>query len=118
MINPWWPLAILAAIQLVDAALCWRPVRFIADCLTDVRFPRQQWWILTPIKLAAAAGLALGIWLPPLAALTSAALVAYFLVAISMHIRARDFGRNLFVNATGMLALSTAELTFVIVQML
>jgi hypothetical protein len=34
----------------------------------------------------------------------------YFLVAIAMHIRMRDFGRKLFLNATGMLAICTATL--------
>jgi hypothetical protein len=29
--------------------------------------------------------------------------VLYFLVAIAFHVRARDFGRNLLLNATGML---------------
>jgi hypothetical protein len=40
--------------------------------------------------------------------LTSAALLAYFLIAIAMHLRARDLGRNLFVNASGMLVLCVA----------
>jgi len=31
-------------------------------------------------------------------------------VAISMHIRARDFGRNLFLNAAGMLLICAATL--------
>jgi hypothetical protein len=31
--------------------------------------------------------------------------VLYFVVALSAHVRARDFGRNFFVNATGMFAL-------------
>ena len=34
----------------------------------------------------------LGIWMLYLGALTCIALVAYFLVAITMHFRARDFG--------------------------
>lgn len=114
MIEPWWPLAAVAAIQLVDAALSWRPVRFVADCLRDVRFPEGWWWLLSPVKITAAAGLIAGIWVEPLALLTSTALVAYFLIAITMHIRARDFGRNLFVNATGMLIICTALLVFVI----
>ena len=32
--------------------------------------------------------------------------MVYFLLAIGAHVRARDFGRNLFVNATGMLLLT------------
>lgn len=113
MMDPWWPLVALAAIQVGDAVLCWKPVAFIRDCLSDVGFPRRYWWVLPPLKTAAAAGLVVGIWFEPLALLTSAALVGYFLVAISMHVRARDFGRNLFVNATGMLVLCTATLVYV-----
>jgi hypothetical protein len=41
---------------------------------------------------------------------TSVALVLYFVVAVSMHIRARDLGRDLFVNALGMLAICVATL--------
>lgn len=114
MIDPWWPLAGLAAIQVADAALCRRPVGFIADCLRDVGFPRRWWPVLTPLKLAAAGGLVAGIWVPWLAVLTSGALVAYFGVAIAMHVRARDLGRNLFLNATGMLAICIAVLVWLL----
>ena len=48
--------------------------------------------MMAPIKFAAAAGLVGGIWIPYLAAVTSAALILYFVIAISMHIAARDFG--------------------------
>ena len=103
--DPAWPALVLAAVQLVDAALCRRPVAFIQKCLEDVRFPRRWWPVLPPLKLAAAAGLVLGTVVPYLGAVTCLALVAYFLVAIAMHVRARDIGRNLLVNASGMLVL-------------
>lgn len=105
---PAWPLLLLAGIQLADGLLCIRPAGFIAGCLRDVRLPRRYWRLLPPVKMAAAAGLILGIWVPYLGLITCAALIAYFIVAISMHVRARDLGRNLFVNATGMLALCLA----------
>ncbi|MEU3273980.1 DoxX family protein [Saccharomonospora sp. NPDC006951] len=114
MIDPWWPVAILAFIQAGDAVLCWKPVAFVRDCLRDVGFPPRFWRVLPPLKLAATAGLVVGIWWPPLAVLTCAALVAYFLVAITMHVKARDFRRNLYLNATGMLLLCTATLVFTI----
>lgn len=114
MVDPWWPVVVLAVIQVGDAVLCWKPVAFIRDCLLDVGFPRRFWRVLTPLKLAAAAGLVVGIWFRPLAILTSAALVCYFVVAIGMHVKARDFGRNLFANATGMLVLCTATLVYVV----
>lgn len=106
--DPTWPVIVLAIIQLADAAFCLRPLPFVRDCLTGVGFPGRYWWILTPLKLAAAAGLLAGLVVPYLAAMTTLALVAYFLVAIGTHIRARDFGRYLFVSATGMLALCLA----------
>jgi hypothetical protein len=105
-VDPVWPLWLLAAIQLGDALLCIKPVSFVAQCFDDVGFPRRHWWVFTPIKLLAAAGLVIGVWVPEVGLAACVGLVAYFLLAIGAHVRARDFGRNLFVNAVGMLVLS------------
>jgi hypothetical protein len=115
MIEPWWPLAVLALIQLGDGLMCLKPVAFIRQCFEDVGFPRRWWWVAPPIKFAAAAGLVIGIWLRPLAVITTAALVLYFVLAGIAHFRARDFGRNFFLNCLGMLILSTAALVFTLV---
>jgi hypothetical protein len=106
--DPVWPVLALAAIQVVDGLLCLKPVSFIAQCFDDVHWPRRLWWVMPPLKFTAAVGLLAGLWVPYLAALTCGALVVYFVVAIGMHVAARDFGRNLFVNATGMLAICIA----------
>jgi uncharacterized membrane protein YphA (DoxX/SURF4 family) len=110
--DPEWPIFALAVIQFVDGLLCIKPARFIAECFVGVHWPRRFWWIMPPIKFAAAAGLVLGLWVPYLAALTCAALVVYFVCAIAAHIRVRDFGRNLFLNATGMLLVCVATFVF------
>ena len=110
--EPVWPVVLLAVIQLVDGVMCLKPVGFIARCLTNVRFPRQYWRWLSPLKFAAALGLTAGIWVPYLGAVTCAALVLYFVVAVTMHVRARDLGRDLFLNATGMLLICIATLVF------
>ncbi len=110
VIHAWLLFAGLAAVQLGDAALCLRPVGFVRACLEDVDFPRRYWRLLPVLKTASAVGLIVGIWFLPLAVLTTASLVAYFLVAVSLHLRAKDYGRNLFLNATGMLVLCTAAL--------
>ncbi|MDG4788623.1 DoxX family protein [Micromonospora sp. WMMD1102] len=106
--DPVWPVVALALVQLVDAFFCVRPVGFVRRCLTNVGFPRRYWRLLTPVKLAAAAGLLLGIVVPYLGLVTSSALVVYFVVAIAMHVRRRDLGRDLFLNATGMLLICVA----------
>jgi hypothetical protein len=110
--DPTWPLFVLAAIQLGDAVASHKPMKFAADCFEDVGFPREYWWVFAPIKLLAAAGLVVGAWVPEIGLAACLGLVLYFLLAISAHVRARDFGRNLFVNATGMLLL-TAGATYV-----
>ncbi|WP_205683286.1 DoxX family protein [Brevibacterium sp. S111] len=61
-------------------------------------------------KFVAVAALIAGIWVPYLALLAPLGVVGYFVSAIGMHIRAQDFGQNLFLNATGMLALSIGPL--------
>ncbi|MGH3457412.1 DoxX family protein [Aeromicrobium sp.] len=104
--DPTWPLFVLAAIQLGDAALCVKPVGFVRDCFDDVGFPRAYWWVFTPIKVVAAIGLVIGMWVPEIGLAACLGLVVYFVLAIGAHVRARDFGRNLFVNAIGMLLLS------------
>lgn len=110
--DPIWPVVILAAICIGDGILCLKPAAFIAQCFEDVHWPRRYWRLMPPIKFAAAAGLIAGIWVPSLGLLTTACLILYFLVAISAHIRARDFGRNLFLNATGMLLICIATLVY------
>ena len=112
--DPIWPLFVLAAIQLADAAACVKPIAPVASCFDDVNFPRRFWWVFTPIKLAAAAGLLVGVWVPEIGLAACLGLVLYFVLAVGAHFRARDFGRNLFVNAIGMMVLTvgTAYLSF------
>lgn len=110
--DPIWPVIVLAVISVGDGILCLKPVAFIAQCFEDVHLPRRRWRLMPLIKFAAGAGLIAGIWIPGLGIVTTACLVLYFVVAISMHIRARDFGRNLFLNAAGMLLICLATLVY------
>lgn len=110
--DPWWPVVLLAVIQIGDAAMCFRPAGFIAQCFTDVGLPRALWPVMPWVKVAATAGLVAGLWVPYVGALTSAALVVYFVCAVSAHIRARDIGRNLILNASLSLVLCVAVFGF------
>lgn len=103
--DPVWPVLGLAFIQLVDGVLCLGPVAPIAACFDAVRFPRRLWWVFPVVKFTAVAGLLAGLWVPWLGLLTSLALVLYFVLAVAAHVRVRDFSRDLFVNASGMLAI-------------
>jgi DoxX-like protein len=110
--DPTWPVLVLAVISAGDGVLCLKPVAFIAKCFRDVGFPKKYWPLMPIIKFTAAVGLLAGVWIPVLGILTTGSLVLYFLIAIAMHFRMHDFGRNLFLNATGMLAICTATLAF------
>jgi hypothetical protein len=108
--DPMWAAPALAAFQFADAAFSRRPLWFVQQCLEDVRFPRTYWWVFTPIKAVAGAGLVAGLWIPYLGAITAASLVAYFVLAIGSHLRVGDIGRNL-ASATLLLAASAFVLT-------
>ena len=99
--DPVWPVVALAAVQCVDAAISWRPIPAVKRCLDDVHAPPLVRRLLTPVKLAAATGLLAGLVVPYLGVITCAALVLYFAIAVGMHIRYRDLGRN-FRNAVGL----------------
>jgi DoxX-like family len=106
-VDPVWPATLLAGAQFVDAVLCAVPAPFVTQCLDDVGFPPRYRFVIAPIKAAAGAGLVGGIVVPGLGALTGGALVAYFFLAVGMHVRAGDLGRNL-VSASGLLVAAGA----------
>ncbi|MGO1975430.1 MAG: DoxX family protein [Propionibacteriaceae bacterium] len=109
--QPIWPVVVLAVIQFADGLICIKPVAFVAQCLTDVAWPREFWPATTVVKFVASAALVAGIWVPYLGLAAALGVIAYFVVAIAMHLRAKDFSRNLFVNALGMLVISMAATT-------
>jgi hypothetical protein len=108
--DVWWPAVLLAVALLADAVMSLRPPAFIRDCLTGVGFPRDWWWTLIVIKLAAVAGLLVGLATPGLAVAASAGAVLYFLAAAVSHVRARFLTSAFWVNCLGMLALSVLTL--------
>lgn len=93
-------LALLASFQAVDAAICVRPVPYVAKCLDDVHYPQQNRWIFAPIKAASAVGLLGGIRFPWLAKLTLVMLTIYFGLAVGAHVRTRDIGLNALSAST------------------
>jgi hypothetical protein len=68
------------------------------------------WWTLIVVKVAAVAGLLVGLGAPGFAVAASAGSVLYFLVAAVSHVRARFLTSAFWVNCLGMLALSVLAL--------
>ena len=100
---------LLAALLVVTAArkLGHRPA--VVATYRRVGVPEKRLNQLAVLLLAGAAGLVVGLWWEPLSVAAAAALVAYFLLAIGAHVRARDTA-NVPMPAL-YLALSAAALT-------
>ncbi|MCW6003309.1 DoxX family protein [Micromonospora sp. CPCC 205371] len=101
---------LLAALLVLTAArkLSHRPA--VVATYRRVGVPEDRLNVLAVLLLAGAAGLAVGLWWAPAGIAAAAALVAYFVLAIGAHVRARDAG-NAPMPAF-YLALSVAALTF------
>lgn len=97
-------LALLAAGQAADAAICVQPIPYVAKCLDDVHYPTERRWIFPVVKGASAVGLLGGIRAPWLAKPTLVMLTVYFALAVGAHVRAKDFGVNA-ASATTLLTL-------------
>lgn len=110
MIDYWWLTALLAMVLLIDALMSIRPPMFIVKCLDGVGFPRDWWWTLIVVKLAAAAGLAVGLAYPGVASAANAGVIVYFLCAAYAHYRARFMTREFWINCLGMLGFSIVVL--------
>lgn len=77
-----------------------------------VGVPERALDLLAVILLAAATGVVSGLWWPIFGVITAGGLICYFLVAVVLHIRARDY-RNL-VNP---LVFSTLAIAVTILQL-
>lgn len=100
-------LVLLAAFQAVDAAMCVKPIPYIAKCLDDVGYPQQGRWVFPVVKAAGAVGLIGGTRFPGLARLTLVMLTIYFSLAVGAHIRVRDLGVNAASASTLLLTYGT-----------
>lgn len=78
--------AYLAASSAGDAI----PLPFMTQVLDTIEFPPRYRWIFAPIKATAATGLFSARLSPGLARLTTAMLTIYFVLAVGLHVKARD----------------------------
>jgi hypothetical protein len=81
---------LLAALLVVTAARKFSHRPAVVATYQRVGVPEARLNQLAVLLLAGAAGLVVGLWWEPLGVAAAAALVAYFLLAIGAHVRARD----------------------------
>ncbi len=104
--DPTWPVITLAVVTALDGIACIGPIPFIRRALDRIDCPERIRRLLPVVKLAAAAGLVSGLWIPGLGLATCAALVVYFGIATRMHLRAHDAA----LNTSGAIAMILAVL--------
>lgn len=80
----------LAAVQLGDAAFNAIAKQWVADDMEHLGLPTGLRPVFPIVKSASVAGLLAGLRWPPVGRAASAGLVAYFLVALGAHARAKD----------------------------
>jgi hypothetical protein len=92
----------LVAFQAFDAVLCAIPNGYVQKDLDRMDVPQAVRTAIPVVKVASVVGLLLGRRHPGLGALTSLALVGYFVCALASHVRAHDEPWR-YVSALGML---------------
>jgi hypothetical protein len=83
--------ALLAAIQAGDAVACAVPIPPVKKVLDDLGIPEDLRPILPIAKAASAIGLLSVYRLPGLARLTTFMLTVYFVLAVALHVKAKDW---------------------------
>ncbi|TFV60674.1 hypothetical protein E4P42_04100 [Mycobacterium sp. PS03-16] len=95
---------LLAAVQVGDAVACAIPLGVIEKAFDDVRLAPELRPLIPVVKVASALGLLSVFRYPKLARLTTFMLTVYFVLAVTFHLRARDYSPGL-VAASSFLAL-------------
>ena len=85
-----WLAGLLGIVIAIDAALCAIPLAAIKTDLDRMAVSEPVQRILVPIKLAGSIGLIVGLWVPALGLAAAICLVAYFALAIGVHVRVHD----------------------------
>ncbi|MEW5811733.1 MAG: DoxX family protein [Actinomycetota bacterium] len=86
--------------QAGDAVACIGPIAPVRKALDDVGLPENLRPVLPVVKAASAVGLLSVYRFPRLARLTTFMLTVYFTLAVSAHIRARDWSPGLLSAAS------------------
>jgi hypothetical protein len=83
--------AVLAAVQAGDAVVCAISIPPITRVFDDLGVPTNLRRIIPPVKAASAVGLLSVYRFPGLARLTTFMLTVYFVLAVSFHVKAKDW---------------------------
>jgi hypothetical protein len=83
--------AVLAAVQAGDAVACGLRIPPVEKTLDALAVPEEMRKALPVVKAASAVGLLSVYRLPGLARLTTFMLTVYFVLAVSLHVKAKDW---------------------------
>lgn len=83
--------ALLAAVLLVSATGKFRKDPAQLKVMQTVGFPEDKLWLLAAAETAGAIGLVIGLVWWPLGVAAAIGVIAYFLGALSFHLRVRDW---------------------------
>ncbi|KUI40274.1 DoxX family protein [Mycobacterium sp. GA-2829] len=99
--------AMLAAMQVADAAACVKPIAPIKKAFDTVGLPEELRPVIPVVKVASAVGLLSVFRWPALTRLTTFMLTVYFVLAAGSHVRVRDWSPGLAASSS-LLALFAA----------
>lgn len=88
--NLVWLALILIVVLGLDAIACIGPIPYIRKDLERLGCSENVIRAIPAIKLAAVAGLTVGLWVPWIGALAAAGMIVYFVFALDYHRRAQD----------------------------
>ena len=80
----------LVSVQVADGLFNMFPTQWLKEDLEHLGFPWRFRLVFPMVKAASVAGLLGGLRWPRLGRITAQALVAYFVLAIGFHVRAKD----------------------------
>lgn len=88
-------LAVILIVVCVSSAIMdFKKPADLLESMARLKVPSDRLAILAVIKIAAAAGLALGFVVGTLSLVTGVCLSVYFAIAVSTHVRAHDGAKN------------------------
>lgn len=102
--NVIWLAVVLIVVLGADALACVGPIPYIRNDLERLGCSETVIRTIPVVKIAAVAGLVVGLWVPWIGVLAAAGMLVYFVVALDYHRRNSD-SIDKYIPAVGFMAL-------------